>query len=302
MDARDRWLEERNASPPPGGGNRWLANYDPQQIAAIQRSAWDGRSLTANHFLKSNLTAGHTQTAWFNDLIDRRIVHTKGDRHPFCSSHIRADENFIGLCSQRLRPTPDRMPNDEHTRLRIAERHRADEEKVKQRYRERKARQEAAERQMAHAPRPGSRQAKDQREALEAKRPASARAAAFSDQRTASATSTLAAAEPAHERWQRQFGDGRGHTERLTGRYVHSLGDVGRMERVPAERRTPGRSRITTPKADAFFSGSLRDYDPPSPPRQVPALTHAGGGGNARAPWRMSDWRSRGKSRSSVTL
>jgi len=268
MDGRDRWLEERNRSPPPG--NRWLANYDPQQIAAVQRSAWDGAcEITPNHFLKSSMSEGHVKTTWFNNLIDRRIVHTKGDRHPFCSSHVKASDNFVGLCSQRLGPTPPRQDCDASTLQRIAERKRADEDKIKQRFRERRERQRAAERQIMHAPPPGSRQAKQLREAQQAaRRPASARerqrgwtTPGVSDD-APDVPMEASASEDAHARWQRQFGDGKGHTERLTGHYVHSLDDVGRMERVPSERKVVGRQRLTEQKANSFFSSSLRDHEP----------------------------------------
>lgn len=301
---RDTWLEERMeqdraSSPPPG--HRWLAEWTPQEVATAQRLAWDGRELTGNHYLKSNLVEGHVQATWFHDLIDRTINHTKD--HHYLNSQLRADDNFVGLCAQRLGPTPPLQPFDATTRQRIAERRLADEERVRQRHQQRVERQKAAERIMLAAPKPGSRQAKRQRELREATRPASARSASFAAARVASAPGS-SAPEAGWSRWQRQFADGKAHTERLTGRYVHSLGDLGRCERVPAGRRSPGRQRVTEGKAHAWFSGSLRGYagSPSSSPRLHAAdwkTTEGGLGGSAaggRAPWRVSDWRpARGK-------
>ena len=274
----------RKKSPPPG--NRWLANYTAQQLATIQRLAWDGRQFTEDHYMRSSLIAGSVRAMAYHDLLDRRVEHTKGDRHGFCSSHNRAQENFEGLCSQRLGRSPLPQPCDEQTRKRIAERRRADEEKVRDRFRERRDRQLAAERQILDAPPPGSRRAKQRRELIEeVTRPASARSSArssaFAASRSASAPGLEA--EGAWSRWQRQFGGGRAKTERLTGQYVHSLDDVGRVERVPAEHRMPGKMRLSTPKANAFFSSSLRGYSPSSTPRRNVLGSSGGGGAGGRS-------------------
>ena len=272
---RDRWMDDRASSPSrkqsPPPGHRWMANYTAQELATIQRLAWDGRQVTEDHYIRSNLIAGSVKAMAFHDLLDRRVEHTTGDRHGFCSSHNRAQENFEGLCSQRLGRSPLPQPCDEQTRRRIAEKRRADEEKVRDRFRERRQRQLAAEKQIILAPPPGSRLAKQRRELIEdVARPASARSSArssaFAASRSASAPGLEA--EGAWSRWQRQFGGGRAKTERLTGQYVHSLDDVGRVERVPAEHRTPGKMRLSKPKADAFFSSSLRGYSPSSTPRR----------------------------------
>ena len=70
------------------------------------------------------------------------------------------------------------------------------------------------------------------------------------------------ASSEAWSRWQRQFGSGRDPSSRFTGRYVASMGDEGRLERVPAGWSSPGKSRISTPKAQRFFESSLREHSP----------------------------------------
>ena len=266
---RDTWLEERSPSPPPG--HRWLATYTPQEIATIERKAWDGEQITDNHYLRSIHPSRSPMLC--NGLLDRRVTHIPQDRHGWCASHVRSHEHFELLCGEReqLPPPP---PTDEHARARIRGRRRADEAKVLERFRERLARQRWAEEQMLSAARggcidprrPGSKEAKEARE--EKVKPARgsptrpARSSAFRAERH-----DLPAA-PGWSRWQKQFGGGKHHTERLTGQYCHSLEDVGRCERVPAEHHTKGSQRLTSTKADAFFSGSLRDYSSPRPGRR----------------------------------
>lgn len=63
-------------------------------------------------------------------------------------------------------------------------------------------------------------------------------------------------------KWHARFGDGRGKTERLTGQYVHSLDDVGRIERVPSIRRLTGRHRLSESKCHHAFTSNLRAYSP----------------------------------------
>ena len=275
---RDHWLEERDVSPPPG--HRWLAEYTPQEVATIQRLAWDGDEHDSHHNLKRHYAGvAHTKPIRIHALLDRPIEHTKGDRHGFCSNQLRADENFAALCSERLGRTPARQALNAQARQRIKERQNEDLDKVRQKYEERMKAQRAAEQRMFSPARPGSREAKVEREQAEAmaSRPHSAR---------------RASAELAYARWQRQFADGKAHTERLTGKYVHSLDDVERIERVPSERRTVGRHRLTEGKANAFFSSSLRSHgSPSSSPRLHPRnmiVPSGHGSSSGRAPWRSA--------------
>ena len=83
--------------------------------------------------------------------------------------------------------------------------------------------------------------------------------------------STAQQSDAAYERWRKQFAGGRAHTERLTGRYVHSLGDMERIERTPAERKMLGTSRLSTVKMMDYFSGSLREYGFSPRPNSSPA-------------------------------
>ena len=106
------------------------------------------------------------------------------------------------------------------------------------------------------------------------------------------------AREVPYERWKRQFGHGKALTERLTGRYVASMGDVGRVERTPAGWKLPGKERLTTTKADDFFASSLRGYEPSTPSSSSPARLsqsarsmrrqlQSGGGGGGRSEIRI---------------
>ena len=101
---------------------------------------------------------------------------------------------------------------------------------------------------MLPQPPPGSRAAQKLRKERDSLRPSAAQQS-----------------DAAYERWRKQFAGGRAHTERLSGRYVHSLGDMERIERTPAERKMPGSSRLTTVKMMDYFSSSLRDYASPRP-------------------------------------
>ena len=161
---RDTWLEDRSPSPPPG--HRWLATYTPQEIATIERKAWDGEQITENHYLRSIHPSRSPMLC--NGLLDRRVTHIPQDRHGWCASHVRSHEHFELLCGEReqLPPPP---PTDEHARARIRGRRRADEAKVLERFRDRLARQRWAEEQMLSAARggcidprrPGSKEAKE---------------------------------------------------------------------------------------------------------------------------------------------
>ena len=221
--------------------------WTPEDDARFERDAWNGKIYTGDHYSKTRMVDGQPRSILHHADLDREVHHTPGDYNGFCSSHLRAHANFEQMCSERIGPSqPPRLTMAQ--RDRIAERQRADEDKVRKRLKQRLEARYAAERLMMPRPRPGSREARKQREERDAMRPATERP---SD-------------EP-YVRWQAQFGGGRAHTERLTGQYVHSLGDVGRIERTPAQRRLPGSSLLTSIKMRDYFSGSLRDYPSPRP-------------------------------------
>ena len=229
-------------TPPPG--HNWLTTYTPQEIATIQRTVWDAQPFTHTR-QRAHLVAGKLRLTSFNDeAIDREVRHTHGDYHGLCSHQNRADEAFQLLCSMREPRTKFKPPSEEQKQRQLA-RALAAEEKIKQRLRDRVQKQRDVETRLLPSHPPGSRLARERRAAL--------------DEEERRLTSTTPTAE-AYERWRGQFGEGQHKTERLTGRYVHSLDDVGRIERVPSERRSPGRNRLTETKTHSFFSTALRDY------------------------------------------
>lgn len=213
--------------------NRWLASYDAQQLAAIQRTAWDGGPRTPAHYTRSFVGEGVAKSMAMHGMLDRSpLVHAAGDEFGECASQIRVDETFESLCSQRLTRTPP-VAMTLAAAERIGSRAAAAEERVRQQLRDRLERKRAAELRMLPAPPPGSRAASRRRAEWDAVRH----------------RSVSSDGGDAWARWERQFAGGRGRTERLTGQYVHSLGDVGRIERVPAEHKENGRGRVTTPKS-----------------------------------------------------
>ena len=233
----------------PPNGNRWLTTWTPQEWATLQRTAWDGDLMSGDYYMKASIIDGQATATRFHTELDRELRHTSGDRHGECASQLRVDSNFSLLCAERLsRSQPIKV--DAVALARQAERQRAAEAKVQQRLRERLERKYSAENQLLPAPPPGSRLARRRRE--ERLRPA------------ATAEESSRRRQQAHSRWEEQFGGGKACSERLTGNYVHSLDDVGRIERTPAERRMSGRSRLTSVKVTEHFTNSLRGYDPPN--------------------------------------
>jgi len=67
----------------------------------------------------------------------------------------------------------------------------------------------------------------------------------------------------AWERWQQRFGQGSAATlserQRAMQHYVPSMGDAGLIEREPAYRKLPGKLRLSDPRCEATFRGSLRE-------------------------------------------
>ena len=67
----------------------------------------------------------------------------------------------------------------------------------------------------------------------------------------------------AWERWQQRFGQGSAATlserKQAMQQYVPSMGDAGLIERVPAYRDLPGKLRLSDPRCEATFRGSLRE-------------------------------------------
>ena len=251
--------------------NHWLTEWTPQErayrSAEANRRAWDGELLNcSDYYRKSKIVDGRPVSIRNHAGIDREVKHTHGDFHGECSSQLRVDETFQQWCSERLPKSPPKRLSLA-ARMRQAERQRVAEEKVKATLRHRVEARQAAELRLFPTPPPGSRLARVKREEhekiLEAIRP---------DSDGMDVDGTGIAREVPYERWKRQFGHGKALTERLTGRYVASMGDVGRLERTPAGWKLPGKERLTTTKADDFFASSLRGYEPSTPSSSSPRL------------------------------
>jgi len=253
------WEEQPSnwAQPPSPNKLDTPLKWTPQDTASFNRTCWNDRIYTGDHYTKSRIVNGQPKAILHHSELDRDLHHTKGDFHGKCASQLRANENFEQMCSERLgRSEPLQLTMKQ--RAQAAERQRAAEAKVRERLRDRVARRLAAERMMLPVPPPGSRAAQKLRKERDAMRPSSQQQG-----------------DAAYERWQRQFAGGRAHTERLTGHYVPSLGDVERIERTPAERKMPGSSRLTTVKMMDYFSSSLRDYASPRPSSSSSAVASA---------------------------
>ena len=302
----------------------WLMTFDPIIMARIQRTTWDDRQIVDEarynkfavrgpHYLESKIAGGKVQVSLGHMGIDRRVRHTAADRHGECSSHFRCHDNFEALVSDRLGVTPQRALSAEE-RQQQAERieQRRSEAKAKQleRLKERNERKQAAEAIMMPAPRRSmtrQRMAREARRRSDSSSPRPRSAPPPQTSRAGPAASSIGSPR-AHQpslaatnlvplsdidaarlrlewaRGGRRRGSSGGAESRLTGQYVHSMGDVGRIEREPADRRTPGRERISDPRAARIFEASLRDHPPRRCSSGSPRLHMAGWRGAALWP------------------
>lgn len=110
---------------------------------------------------------------------------------------------------------------------------------------------------------------------------AAARMALYSSELAVAETTaadTVASHREAWERYKHRFGEGaeldqaRSERQQALRNYVPSMGDQGVIHRVPANRKLPGKRRLSSPRCENTFRTSLRDYPSPrappgSPPR-----------------------------------